>query len=123
MKKVLSFFVFTGLVGIVFSTSAFGSVGSANTNGAEQGIFTDQIKNHENSLNLALPQEENSFDILAQSDEKKKKKGKKKGTKKKKKDVMDDKTEGKMEGKDKEPDSGHEDIEKKEGTTEGHSKE
>ena len=123
MKKVLSFFVFTGLVGIVFSTSAFGSVGSPNTNGAEQGIFTDQIKNHENSLNLALPQEENSFDILAQSDEKKKKKGKKKGAKKKKKDAMNDKTEGKMEGKDKEPDSGHEDIEKKEETPEGHSKE
>ena len=111
MKKVLSFFVFTGLVGIVFSTSAFGSVGSPNTNGAEQGIFTDQIKNHENSLNLALPQEENSFDILAKSDEKKKK------------DAMNDKTEGKMEGKDKEPDSGHEDIEKKEETPEGHSKE
>lgn len=122
MKKVLSFFVFTGLVGIFFSTSAFGSVGSTNTNGTEQGIFTDQIKNHENSLNLVLPQEENSFDILAQSDEKKKK-GKKKGTKKKKKDAMNDKTEGKIKGKDKEPDSGHEDIEKKEETTEGQSKE
>lgn len=114
-------FIFVILVGMIFSTSALGSVDRSSKNWAEQDIFTDQLKSYENFLNLVVSQEEKSLDMLVKTDEdkKKEKRKKKKGKKKKKSKKVKDE----MKDKNKVPESDQEGGDKKEEPAEGHGKE